>query len=151
MRPTTPGSAFSPGPDSGSGVRLRALIVEDSPAIADFVRLGLRYEGFDVQTCADGHAAVRLLEPFRPDVVDPYLMLPGLDGLEVARRLRTVGARAVVMLTARDRLEDRIAGLEAGADDYVVKPFHFGSCWRVSGPCSGAHRAAGRGVALRRP
>jgi two-component system response regulator MprA len=101
------------------------LVVEDDPSIADFVRVGLGYEGFEVRVVADGLEAVRTAERFRPAVVVLDLTLPGMDGLEVARRLRAFGDPAVVMLTARDGLADRLAGLEAGADDYLVKPFHF--------------------------
>jgi len=105
--------------------QLKALLVEDDPSISDFIRLGLRYEGFDVHLCADGLAALRTAERLRPDVVVLDWMLPGMDGLEVCKRLRAWGDPAVVMLTAKDDLPDRVAGLEAGADDYVVKPFHF--------------------------
>src|SRR5450631_3444285 len=104
---------------------LRALIVEDDSGIADFVRLGLRYEGFDVQVCDDGLEAVRAAEQSHPDVVVLDWMLPGLDGLEVCKRLPAFVDPAIVMLTARDSLADRLAGLETGADDYIVKPFHF--------------------------
>jgi two-component system, OmpR family, response regulator MprA len=104
---------------------VRALVVEDDPSIADFVRVGLGYEGFEVQVVADGLEAVRAAERFRPAVVVLDLTLPRMDGLEVAHRLRAFGDPAVVMLTARDGLADRLAGLEAGADDYLVKPFHF--------------------------
>jgi DNA-binding response OmpR family regulator len=109
--------------EGGDG--LKALVVEDDTGIADFVRLGLRYEGFEVHVVADGLAALRTAERLRPDVVVLDWMLPGLDGLAVCRRLRSFGDPAVVMLTAKDDLLDRVAGLEAGADDYVVKPFHF--------------------------
>lgn len=105
--------------------RLRALVVEDDGAIADFVRVGLTYERFEVRVCGDGPSAVRLAEQFRPEVVVLDWMLPGMDGLDVCRRLRACGDPAILMLTARDDLADRVAGLEAGADDYVVKPFHF--------------------------
>jgi len=104
---------------------LRALVVEDDAGIADFVRLGLRYEGFDVQVCRDGLAAVRTAEQSHPDVVVLDWMLPGMDGLDLCKQLRAVGDPAIVMLTARDSLADRLAGLDGGADDYVVKPFHF--------------------------
>jgi two-component system response regulator MprA len=105
--------------------RLRALVVEDDSAIADFVRVGLTYERFEARVCVDGPSAVRVAEQFRPDVVVLDWMLPGMDGLELCRRLRACGDPAILMLTARDDLADRVAGLEAGADDYLVKPFHF--------------------------
>jgi DNA-binding response OmpR family regulator len=104
---------------------LRALVVEDDAGIAEFVQLGLRYEGFDVRMCADGTRALRTAEQWHADVVVLDWMLPGLDGLEVCRRLRAYGDPAIVMLTARDSVEDRVLGLESGADDYVVKPFAF--------------------------
>jgi two-component system response regulator MprA len=104
---------------------LRALVIEDDASIADFVRVGLRYEGFEVQVCADGPTGLRAADRFRPDVVVLDVMLPGMDGFEVCKRLRVFGDPAIVMLTAKDGLDDRLTGLEAGADDYVVKPFHF--------------------------
>jgi two-component system response regulator MprA len=105
--------------------RLSALVVEDDPAIAELVRMGLRYEGFEVYACADGGEAVRLADRHRPDVVVLDWMLPTLDGLEVCRRLRALGDPAVLMITARDAVADRVRGLETGADDYLVKPFDF--------------------------
>ena len=105
--------------------RLSALLVEDDPAIAELVRMGLRYEGFDVVACADGGEAIRLADRRHPDVVVLDWMLPTLDGLEVCRRLRALGDPAVLMITARDAVADRIRGLETGADDYLIKPFDF--------------------------
>jgi two-component system response regulator MprA len=105
--------------------RLVALLVEDDAAIAELVRIGLRYEGFEVYACADGGEAIRLADRHRPDVVVLDWMLPTLDGLEVCRRLRAMGDPAVLMITARDAVADRIRGLEIGADDYVIKPFDF--------------------------
>lgn len=102
-----------------------ALVVEDDPAIAQFVELGLRYEGYDVRVASHGSEALRLADARAPAVAIVDWMLPGLDGLEVCRRLRGRGQPTVIMLTARDAVEDRVAGLEAGADDYLVKPFHF--------------------------
>jgi two-component system response regulator MprA len=109
-----------------SGVdRIRALVVEDDASIAEFVRVGLAYEGYDVQAYADGRVALRAADHFRPDVVVLDWMLPGMDGLEVCRRLRALGDPGILMLTARDGLADRVRGLETGADDYLVKPFHY--------------------------
>src|SRR5215472_8052012 len=105
--------------------RLVALLVEDDAAIAELVRIGLRYEGFEVYACADGGEAIRLADRHRPDVVVLDWMLPTLDGLEVCRRLRAMGDPAVLMITARDAVADRVHGLESGADDYLVKPFDF--------------------------
>ncbi len=112
---------YAPGVD----VPIRALVVEDDNGTAEFVRVGLAYEGFDVVVCADGAAAVRVAERMQPDVVVLDWMLPGMDGLEVCRRLRAQGTAAILMLTARDGLADRVLGLETGADDYLVKPFHY--------------------------
>jgi DNA-binding response OmpR family regulator len=104
---------------------IRALVVEDDPGTAEFVRIGLSYEGFDVTVCGDGAAAVREATELRPTVVVLDWMLPGMDGLEVCRRLRAQSDAAILMLTARDALADRVQGLETGADDYLVKPFHY--------------------------
>ncbi len=109
----------------------RILVVEDEPGIAGFVRRGLIYEGFDVAVVADGKAALRTLADARPDLMILDVMLPEIDGLEVCRRVRAVEAAdslrpmPILMLTARDAVPDRVAGLELGADDYLVKPFAF--------------------------
>lgn len=113
------------------GERKRVLVVEDEPAIAGFIRRGLVLEGFDVQVVADGLEAIKALRDRSPDLVVLDVMLPGIDGFEIARRLRGAeGAEGtaglpVIMLTARDAVSDRVRGLEAGADDYLVKPFAF--------------------------
>ncbi len=99
------------------------LIVDDEPSIREVVRLYLQREGFVVDAAADGATALELASTRRPDLVVLDLMLPGLDGLEVYRRLRSVDV-PVIMLTAKGAEHDRIAGLEMGADDYVVKPFN---------------------------
>lgn len=98
------------------------LIVDDEPSIREVVRLYLQREGFEVETAADGATALEIAGTRRLDLVVLDLMLPGLDGFEVHRRLRSLGV-PVIMLTARSAENDRIAGLEMGADDYVVKPF----------------------------
>ncbi|MHB8618543.1 MAG: response regulator transcription factor [Chloroflexota bacterium] len=105
--------------------RPRALVVDDEPSIVDFIKLGLGYEGFDVRTARDGNAALALARDFNPDVIVLDVMLPGVDGMEVCRRVRAQSDTGIIMLTARDELPDRIQGLERGADDYVVKPFRF--------------------------
>jgi len=104
---------------------LRILIVEDEPQIANFLRVGLGYEGFSVTVAEDGYAALAELKSFKPQLVILDLMLPGIDGMELARRMREDPELMIIMLTARDQVEDRIAGLKAGADDYLVKPFDF--------------------------
>jgi len=100
-----------------------ALVVEDEPEIAQLVRRYLEREGFRVEVAADGAEALEQFARVRPDVVVLDLMLPGTDGWEVCRRIRERSRCAVVMLTARDAVEDRVQGLELGADDYVTKPF----------------------------
>jgi DNA-binding response OmpR family regulator len=109
----------------GADTLIRALVVEDDAGTAAFVRLGLAYEGFDVAYCTDGAAAVRVAERMRPDVVVLDWMLPGMDGLEVCRRIRARGDAAILMLTAKDGLADRVLALDNGADDYLVKPFEY--------------------------
>ena len=104
---------------------LRILVVEDEPQIANFLRVGLGYEGFSVVVADDGHEALAELKRFKPQLVILDLMLPGIDGMELARRMREDPGLMIIMLTARDQVEDRIAGLKAGADDYLVKPFDF--------------------------
>lgn len=106
-----------------SGERL--LVIEDDATIADFVRRGLIYEGYQVEVAADGEKGLGAARDRPPDLVILDWMLPGLDGLEVLRRLRSAGDIPVLMLTAKDAVSDRVEGLEAGADDYLVKPFHF--------------------------
>ncbi|HEU5015313.1 MAG TPA: response regulator transcription factor [Roseiflexaceae bacterium] len=101
------------------------LIVEDEHEIAGYLRRGLAFEGFSVEIAADGVSALTAARERPPDLVVLDLMLPGMDGLEVARRLRAVSEVPIIMLTARESVPDRVAGLEAGADDYLVKPFAF--------------------------
>jgi two-component system, OmpR family, response regulator MprA len=103
----------------------RILIVEDEVEIADYLRRGLVYEGFVVEIAGDGMAALAAARERLPDVVVLDLMLPGLDGMEIAQRLRAGSSVPIIMLTARDSVADRVAGLERGADDYLVKPFAF--------------------------
>jgi two-component system, OmpR family, response regulator MprA len=100
------------------------LIVDDDIRVTSALRRTLAYEGYQVSVAADGEGALSIARTKPPDVVILDLMLPGIDGLEVCRRLRASGdAVAVLMLTARDTVADRVAGLETGADDYLVKPF----------------------------
>ena len=101
----------------------RILVVEDEPSIREVVSLYLRRAGYQVTVVADGHAALESLSAQLPDLVVLDLMLPGVDGLEITRWLRERGDTPIIMLTARREEQDRIAGLEMGADDYVVKPF----------------------------
>jgi two-component system, OmpR family, response regulator ResD len=99
------------------------LIVDDEPTIAEVVGLYLQREGYKVLAAADGDTALSIVEQQHPDLVVLDLMLPGLGGLEVTRRLRANSALPIIMLTARTEETDRVVGLELGADDYVTKPF----------------------------
>lgn len=99
------------------------LIVDDDPTVADVLSRYLERAGYDVDLAVDGHAALASAAETRPDLVILDLMLPGINGLEVCRRLRAAGPVPVVMLTALGAEHDRIVGLEHGADDYVTKPF----------------------------
>lgn len=99
------------------------LVVEDEPAIAEAVVARLRSEGFDARSVGDGRQAVEVCRTLKPDLVVLDLMLPGIDGLEVCRRIQADRRVPVVMLTARDEETDLIVGLAVGADDYVSKPF----------------------------
>jgi len=101
----------------------RILLVDDEPAIVETVRAYLEAEGYTVQTASDGHEALTLARRLHPDVIVLDLMLPGLDGLEVLRRLRQVSDVYVLLLTAKTHETDKVVGLTMGADDYVTKPF----------------------------
>jgi DNA-binding response OmpR family regulator len=101
----------------------RVLVVEDDAEIADVLRRSLRQEGYEVKTSADGVDALDVATGFVPDLVVLDLGLPRLDGVEVCRRLRAEGDVPILMLTARAETEDRVSGLDSGADDYLVKPF----------------------------
>lgn len=101
----------------------RVLVVEDDPTVSEVVLRYLERDGYDVCSVDSGEAAMDAADERRPDLVVLDLMLPGIDGLEVCRRLRAAGPVPVVMLTAKGEEEDRLAGLEHGADDYVTKPF----------------------------
>ena len=109
------------GPD---GRPIRVLVVDDEPTLSELVGLALRYEGWQVRTAADGMSAIAAAREFKPDLVVLDVMLPDVDGLEVLRRLRAdIERMPVLFLTAKDDVSDRIAGLTAGGDDYVTKPF----------------------------
>ncbi|NNU27037.1 response regulator transcription factor [Isoptericola sediminis] len=103
--------------------RVRALVVEDERALAEVIAGYLRREQFDVLVTHDGPAAVEAARTHAPDLIMLDVMLPGFDGVEVCRRVRTFSDAYVVMLTARDEETDKVVGLSVGADDYVVKPF----------------------------
>jgi DNA-binding response OmpR family regulator len=111
---------LSSDPETQGG---RVLVVEDDVEIADVLRRSLRQEGYEVRTSADGVDALDVANGFVPDLVVLDLGLPRLDGVEVCRRLRAEGDVPILMLTARAETEDRVGGLDSGADDYLVKPF----------------------------
>lgn len=101
------------------------LVIEDDPKISDLLRRGLIYEGYSVTVAGDGLAGLAAARDRAPDLVLLDLMLPGLDGLTVCQRLRAASPVPILILTAKDAVPDRVKGLDAGADDYVVKPFSF--------------------------
>jgi len=107
----------------GQAARLRALVVDDEAPLVALVTTYLEREGFDVTSAGDGEQAVELARALRPDVIVLDLMLPGIDGIEACRRIRTFSDAYVVMLTARSEEVDTIVGLSIGADDYMTKPF----------------------------
>jgi two-component system, OmpR family, response regulator MprA len=111
--------------EAAVGASGRVLVVEDDEAIADVVRRALRQEGHEVRSAADGVEALAISEEFVPDLVILDLGLPRLDGVEVSRRLRAESDVPILMLTARAEVEDRVEGLDSGADDYLVKPFEL--------------------------
>ena len=106
---------------------MRILVIDDETNIVDFIRRGLIYEGYAVDVAYDGETGLDQARREAPDLIVLDILLPGLDGLEVCRRLRNGSAAdtPILMLTAKDAVPDRVAGLDAGADDYLVKPFAF--------------------------
>lgn len=107
---------------------LTVLVIDDQENIIEFIKLGLKYEGFLVEAAADGLQGLAAAQRSNPDLIILDIMLPGIDGLEVCRRLRanpTTQDIPILMLTAKDDVRDRIAGLDTGADDYLTKPFSF--------------------------
>ncbi|WP_393076135.1 response regulator transcription factor [Streptomyces sp. LN704] len=147
-----PGAATAP---AGHGGMARVLVVDDDPTVAEVVSGYLDRAGYLVDRAADGPAALARAAAHWPDLVVLDLMLPGMDGLEVCRRMRGRGPVPVIMLTARGDEDDRILGLEVGADDYVTKPFsprelvlRVESVLRRARPATAAHplHAAGLGL-----
>nr|WP_281270624.1 response regulator transcription factor [Quadrisphaera granulorum] len=140
-------------PVRGDGTPVRVLVVDDEPDLADVLSTVLRGEGFDVAVAHTGSAAVHRAEAFRPDAVVLDVMLPDLDGFAVLERLRREDPAVVVLfLTARSALEDRVAGIRLGGDDYLTKPFHLeevvvrlrGLLRRAAGPAAPSGETAGR-------
>jgi two-component system, OmpR family, response regulator len=106
--------------------KIKVLIVDDEETITQFLILGLQNEGYIVESAADGMQGIAKAEQFEPHLVILDVMMPGMDGFEVCRMLKKKGRKlSIIMLTARDQVDDRIKGLNDGADDYLVKPFSF--------------------------
>lgn len=101
------------------------LVVDDDPEIVSFIKRGLIYEGYSVDTAVDGTEALTKARDKEPDLVILDIMMPGIDGVEVSKRLRQASDVAILMLTAKGTVADRVEGLDSGADDYLVKPFAF--------------------------
>src|SRR3954447_16855104 len=109
---------------TSTAVEARLLVADDDPNIVELLSASLRFAGFEVATAKDGAETLRIAKPFEPDLVVLDVMMPGLDGFDVVRRLRSDGQRVpVLFLTARDATEDKVTGLTLGGDDYVTKPF----------------------------
>jgi len=120
----TPAIAAQPRISRADGSPIRALVVDDEESLTDLLSMVLRYEGWDVKLAGDGQKALSVIREFRPDVVVLDIMLPDIDGLTVLSRLRADGIQVpILFLTAKDSVDDRVAGLTVGGDDYVTKPF----------------------------
>ncbi|MDI3095380.1 response regulator transcription factor [Priestia megaterium] len=104
---------------------IKVLLIDDEPTILQFLSLGLTNEGFDIKAAQDGIEGINIAKEFNPHIAIVDVMLPGMDGFEVCRLLKKMGNIAVIMLTAKDQVDDRVKGLTIGADDYMVKPFSF--------------------------
>jgi two-component system OmpR family response regulator len=105
--------------------QITILVVDDEKSIIDFIKMGLESEGYIVYSAFDGNEAIKLAEEINPHIVILDIMLPGMDGYEVCSRLKRLIKTSVIMLTARDDVDDRVKGLDIGADDYMAKPFSF--------------------------
>jgi two-component system response regulator MprA len=104
---------------------MRILVVDDDPEIVSFLKRGLTYEGYTVDTAGDGTEALAKARNAEPNLVILDVMMPGMDGMEVSKRLRQASSIPILMLTAKGTVADRVKGLNSGADDYLVKPFSF--------------------------
>lgn len=104
---------------------IKILLVDDEATILQFLELGLVNEGFEIQTAQDGMTAITIAKTFQPHLAILDVMMPGMDGFEVCRMLKKTQNVAVIMLTAKDEVVDRVKGLSIGADDYMMKPFSF--------------------------
>ena len=120
----THASASRPKITRADGSPVRALVVDDEATLTDLLQMALRYEGWEIRTAGDGQTALRIAREFKPDVIVLDIMLPDIDGLSVLTRLRADGVETpILFLTAKDSVDDRVAGLTVGGDDYVTKPF----------------------------
>jgi DNA-binding response OmpR family regulator len=113
------------GEGATGGKRMKILIIEDDADIVRFVKLELEHEGYQVFTALDGREGLRISLEQDADVILLDIMMPELSGIEVLRRLRRSKQTPVIMLTARDAVTDKVTGLDAGANDYITKPFHM--------------------------
>jgi two-component system OmpR family response regulator len=104
---------------------IKVLLIDDEPNILQFLEMGLTNEGFEVFTAQDGMTGVTLAKQYRPHIVILDVMMPGMDGFEVCRMLKKTENTAIIMLTAKDEVDERVKGLTIGADDYMAKPFSF--------------------------
>ncbi len=111
--------------DEKNNSPIRILAVDDEPNIVEFLRVGLGYEGYHVETAMDGRLALERVRQESFDLIILDVMLPGMDGFEICKRVRAQSNVPILMLTARDEVPDRVAGLDLGADDYLTKPFSF--------------------------
>ena len=120
----TPATAAPTKLTRADGSPVRAVVVDDEDSLTDLLSMALRYEGWDVRLASDGQRALSVIRDFRPDVVVLDIMLPDIDGITVLSRLRADGIQVpILFLTAKDSVDDRVAGLTVGGDDYVTKPF----------------------------
>ncbi|MGP3977482.1 response regulator transcription factor [Streptomyces sp. 8N114] len=121
-----PSEITASSPSGPASEKQTILVVDDEPAVRDALRRSLSFEGYETQLAADGAEALEKVAEHRPDLVVLDVLMPRMDGLTAARRLRATGVRVpILMLTARDTVGDRVTGLDAGADDYLVKPFEL--------------------------
>src|SRR4051812_44265491 len=119
-----PGAAPKMDRVTDNGTHHRVLVVDDEPNIVDVISMALRFQGFDVESAGTGADAIAAVAAFKPELIVLDVMLPDMEGFDVARRLGAQRARVpIVFLTARDSTEDKIRGLTIGGDDYVTKPF----------------------------
>ncbi|MFM9878444.1 MAG: response regulator transcription factor [Rhodoglobus sp.] len=119
-----PAAAAQPRISRADGSPIRAVVVDDEDSLTDLLSMALRYEGWEVKLASGGQKALAVIREFRPDVVVLDIMLPDIDGLTVLSRLRADGIQVpILFLTAKDSVDDRVAGLTIGGDDYVTKPF----------------------------